>query len=305
MVRSLAKITLALTLVLLLLNGNIFAQDLEPRAQASAPVGVNILMFGYSYSDGNILLDASLPVEGAEAKIHSLVMAYATTLNLFGRLAKIDVGVPFSHGNWHGLLEGEPASATRTGFGDPQVRLGINIVGTPAMVGRDFIKFTERFVAGASLQVRIPLGQYDGDKLANLGTNRWMFKPSIGAALNLGRFVLETSVSIQFFTDNTSFYIGNILSQEPLYALQFHLAYRFKRGFWIALSAGRSWGGKTTLNEDAREDPQNNSRLGITLAVPLRRGHAIMLTYMSGLTVRYGADFDILAVAYQYRWGGR
>ncbi len=290
---------------LMLLNVSVLAQDLEPRAQASAPVGLNILMVGYSYSDGNILLDASLPVEGAEAKIHSLVMAYATTINVFGRLAKLNVAIPFSHGTWQGLLEGEPASATRTGFGDPQVSFGINIVGTPAMVSRDFIRFTERFVMGASFQVRIPLGQYDGDKLVNLGTNRWMFKPSIGAALNLGRFILETSASVKFFTDNTSYYVGNIISQEPLYALQLHLAYRFKRGFWVALSAGRSWGGKTTLNEDDREDSQNNTRLGVTLAVPLRRGHAVMLTYMSGLTVRYGADFDILALSYQYRWGGR
>jgi hypothetical protein len=302
MITLIGKITFMLMLVVMLLNGSVLAQDLEPQAQASAPVGMNILILGYSYSDGNILLDAALPVEGARAKINSLVVGYVTTLNIFGRLAKLDVAVPFSHGTWQGLLEGEPASATRTGFGDPQVRVGINIVGTPAMVGRDFIKFTEKFVVNASLQVRIPLGQYDGDKLVNLGTNRWMFKPNIGAALNLGRWILETSASIQFFTDNTDFYVGNTISQEPLYALQFHLAYRFKRGFWLALSAGRSWGGKTALNEDAREDPQNNSRLGIALAVPLGGGHGIMFTYMSGLTVRYGADFNILAVAYQYRW---
>ena len=301
--KKLKKIALVL-LHLMAYSRIIVGQDLEPRAQASAPVGLHFLVLGYSYSSGNILLDPALPVEGAEAKINSLVISYGTTFNILGRLTKIDLALPFSHGTWQGLLEGEPASATRTGFGDPLIRIGMNLIGTPALHGREFLKFKERFVLGASLQVRLPLGQYNGEKLVNLGTNRFMFKPSIGAAINLGRFVLETSANIQFFTDNTNYYGGNTLSQQPLYALQFHLAYRFKRGFWTALSAGRSWGGKTSLNEGVREDPQNNSRLGVTLVMPLGKGQGIMFTYMSGLTVRYGADFDIIALAYQYRWGG-
>jgi hypothetical protein len=296
------KIGLMLVLVIILLNGSVLAQDLEPRSQAGAPVGVNILILGYSYSDGNILLDQSLPIEGAEAKINALVMGYATTLNIFGRLAKFDVIVPFSHGTWRGLLDGEPASTTRTGFGDPRVRLGINFTGVPALFGKDFVKFHEKFVAGASLQVRIPLGQYNGDKLVNLGTNRWVFKPNLGAAINLGRWIIEGAVSVWIFTANPDFYGHNILTQKPLYAVQLHLAYRFKRGLWAALSLGRSWGGKTTVNDLARDDSQNNSILGLTLALPLYRKHALVLAFKSGITTRYGADFDTVALAYQYRW---
>lgn len=302
MITSIGKITIVLILVIIPLNGRVLAQELEPRSQAGAPVGVNILIFSYAYSDGNILLDPALPVEGAEAKINSLVMGYATTLNLFGRLAKFDVIVPFSHGTWRGLLDGEPASATRTGFGDPRVRLGINFTGVPALFGRDFIKFQEKFVAGASLQVRIPLGQYNGEKLVNLGTNRWVFKPNLGAAINLGRWVIEGAVSAWIFTTNRDFYINNVLTQKPIYTAQMHLAYRFKRGLWAALSLGRSWGGKTAVNDLSRNDNQKNSILGVTLALPLNRGHAVVLAFKSGITTRYGADFKTVALAYQYRW---
>lgn len=39
---------------------------------------------------------------------------------------------------------------------------------------------------GASLQVGAPLGQYDPDRLVNLGTNRWSFRPEFGVSKRLG-----------------------------------------------------------------------------------------------------------------------
>lgn len=303
------KCPIAFVLILMMMCSlftiNAVAQELEPRALAAAPVRMNILLFAYSYSSGNVLLDPSLPIEGAEARVNSFTLAYATTLNIFGRLAKLDVAVPFSHGYWEGLLDGLPASATRTGFGDPAVRLGINLIGTPALYGREFLTFREKFVAGASLQMRLPLGQYDGSKLVNLGTNRWMFRPNIGAAMQLGRWIIETSLSSWLFTKNNDFFGGNTLSQKPLFALQMHLAYNFRRGFWLAASYGKSRGGETIVNGEEKKNVQNNTRFGLTLAVPISGGHAVTLSYISGIVTRYGADFDTLVCSYQYRWGGR
>ena len=74
------------------------AQELEPRTHASAPVRMNIFIMAYAYSSGNVLLDSALPFEDSKAKVNTFTLAYATTLNLFGRLAKLDVVVPFSHG---------------------------------------------------------------------------------------------------------------------------------------------------------------------------------------------------------------
>jgi hypothetical protein len=294
-----------LTLMFSIFTIDAAAQELEPRSLAAAPVKLNILLIAYAYSNGNVLLDSSLPIEDAEARLNTFNLAYATTLNLFGRLAKLDVAIPFSHGNWEGILEGQPASAKRTGFGDPAVRLGINLIGTPALYGREFLTFREKFVLGASLQMRMPLGQYYGDKLVNLGTNRWVFRPTLGAAMRLNRWIFEASLSAWFFTRNGDFFGGTILTQEPMYAIQTHLAYSFRRGFWLAASFGKSRGGKTIVSGVKRSDSQNNIRLGLTLAIPLSGGHGIAISYTSGLVTRYGADFDIFVCAYQYRWGGR
>jgi len=287
------------------LTGDGIAQELEPRAQASAPVRLNILILGYAYSSGNVLLDQALPIEGAKTKVNSLTFAYASTINLFGRLTKLDVVIPFSHGNWEGFELGLPVSVNRTGFGDPLVRLGVNFIGAPALYGREYAGFNEKFVAGASFQMRIPLGQYEANRIVNLGTNRWAFKPNIGAAMNLGKWVIETSIGAWFFTRNDDFFGGNSLWQRPLYSLQAHVAYKFRRGFWLAASYAIGRGGETLLNDEEMGNYQKNSRFGLTFAIPIASGHAVTLSYATGITTRYGADFDTVACAYQYRWSGR
>jgi hypothetical protein len=297
-------VTVVLFGLIFVLPSELDSQELEPRAQAGTPVRLNTLLLVYSYSSGNILLDPALPVEDAEAGVHTISLAYVTTFNLFGRLGKLDVVVPFSHGNWEGLLEGEPASATRNGIGDPLFRIGVNLIGTPALYGRDFSSHREKFVTGFSLQVRVPLGQYDGEKLVNLGSNRWMFRPTLGMNLNVGRWVVESVASAWFFTTNDNFYGGNTLYQRPMYGIQFHVAYKFRVGFWGAVSYGRTWGGKTVTSGEELDNFQKNGRFGATLAVPLGRGHAVSLSYTAGVTTRYGADFDTFALGYRYSWGG-
>lgn len=60
----------------------VHAQDLEPRLYANTPVGVNFLIAGYSYSQGNILTDPSVPLTNGEVTVHSPFLAYARALDL-------------------------------------------------------------------------------------------------------------------------------------------------------------------------------------------------------------------------------
>jgi len=41
---------------------SVFSQDLEPRAYASVPKGINVLAVGYGFNRGNVLTDPALPV---------------------------------------------------------------------------------------------------------------------------------------------------------------------------------------------------------------------------------------------------
>jgi hypothetical protein len=64
------------------------------------------------------------------------------------------------------------------GLGDPLLRISVNFFGAPALSMAEYPAYRQDVIVGASLQVTAPLGQYDPDKLLNVGTNRWPFIPS-------------------------------------------------------------------------------------------------------------------------------
>ena len=78
----------------------------------------------------------------------------------------------------------------------------------------------------------LPLGQYDTQKLVNIGTNRWSFKPEVGVSKTLGPLTLELTTSVTFYTDNDDFFIYRTLKVDPLYAVQGHVIYHTRFGVW-------------------------------------------------------------------------
>ena len=54
-----------------------------------------------------------------------------------------------------------------------------------------------------------------------------------------------------------------------------------------------------------KADLQRNTRVGVTLALPVGRRSALKLAWATGFTTRIGADFNTLGVALQTVWFGR
>jgi hypothetical protein len=94
--------------------------------------------------------------------------------------------------------------------------------------------------------VTAPVGQYDPQKLVNLGTNRWAFKPELGISKAFGPLTVELATGAYFFTDNNQPFRGKNLQQAPIYAVQGHVIYSLGRGIWGALDATYYIGGQTT-----------------------------------------------------------
>jgi hypothetical protein len=155
---------------------------------------------------------------------------------------------------------------------------------------------------GASLVIIAPTGQYESSKLINIGSNRWAFKPEIGLALPVGRCLLETSVAAWFYTDNDAFFGGRRRQQEYIAALQAHLTYSFRPGWWIAASSTYYRGGRTTVGGIENDDVQGNSRAGVALSAPLTAHQSLRLVWSSGVSTRFGGDFDTWGLFWQYAW---
>ena len=278
-------------------------QDLEPRTYSNTPIGLNFLIAGYSYSSGGVVTDSSVPLENADVRSHLALLAYARSIDVWGSSGKFDVIVPYAWTSGSAELNGQPNERDVSGLGDPRLRLSVNFVGAPALTLEEYADYRQDLIVGASLQVTVPAGQYDSDKLLNIGTNRWTISPEIGVSKALGPLILELAAGVSIYTDNDDFFGGNTRSQDPLYAVEAHAIYGFESGIWIALDGTYYTGGETSIDGIANDDLQSNVRVGMTIAVPVDRYNSIKINASSGVSARTGSDFDVIGIAWQYRWG--
>ena len=288
---------------LLISAGSALGQALEPRFYSNAPTGLNFVLGGYTYSTGGLSTDPALNVTDAKLKVHAPVAAYARSGGLFGKSAKFDVATPYVFLSGTGKVNGAPAERKVDGLGDPQFRASINWIGAPALSLQEFKDYQQNFIVGTSLKVTAPFGHYDTEKVVNIGQNRWSFTPEIGASKTFGPLLVELAGAVTVFTDNNDFVQGR-REQDPIYALQGHLIYTFKRGIWVSVNATRYQGGRTTVNGVENADLLQNMRLGMTVAVPVNKRNSIKVYSSAGVSTRTGTDFNTYGAAWQYRWGG-
>jgi hypothetical protein len=280
------------------------AQDIEPRAYSNAPVGVNFLIAGYAYTRGGVVFGPSLPITNPNLHTSNAVFAYARVLDLWGMSAKFDATVPYQWLAGTANFGGQTVPRDVDGFANAAFRLSVNLYGAPALTLKEFAGWEQDVIIGASLRVTAPWSQYDNSKLINIGTNRWSFKPEVGISKAIGPWTLEGAVAATFYTDNSDFFGGKTLAQDPIYSLQGHLIYGFRSGIWASFDTTYFAGGRTTVNGLLNSDLQQNWRLGATLALPVNRENSIKLYASSGVSSRTGNDYDLIGVAWQYRWGG-
>jgi len=280
------------------------AQDIEPRAYSNAPIGVNFLIAGYAYTRGGVAFGPQLPITNPDLNTSSAVIAYARVLDLWGMSAKFDATVPYTWLSGTADYKGETMSRNVNGFANSAFRLSINLYGAPALSLKEFAGWEQDLIIGASFRVTAPWSQYDDSKLVNIGTNRWSFKPEAGISKAVGPWTFEATAGATFYTKNDDFFGGKTLSQDPLYSMQGHVIYGFRSGIWASLDATYFVGGRTTVNGLLNSDLEQNWRIGTTLALPVNRENSIKFYASSGVSSRTGNGYDLIGVAWQYRWGG-
>jgi hypothetical protein len=91
----------------LALPGAVGAQELEARAYANTPVGVNFIALAYAYAAGNVFFDSALPIEDADGRTSIVAARYVRSIGLFGKPGKLKALVPFASGHWDGFIDGE------------------------------------------------------------------------------------------------------------------------------------------------------------------------------------------------------
>ena len=295
---------LAAALTVFLLPLLAAAQTMDPRAYANLPVGLNFLLAGYTYVEGEVGFDASSPLQDGRTRVHALPVGYVRSLDVFGNAGNIALIVPFVDLTATASLNGTTEARREvSGLGDPTLRLAVNFYGAPPLRPAEYAAWRQDLIVGASLAVTAPLGQYDKDRLVNIGTNRWSMKPELGVSQGLGEWTFELAAGVTWFSENDEFFNGNTREQDPLYSLQAHVTRQLGARAWGAFSLTYFDGGRTSINGVEQGEKLGGTRLGLTFSLPVDRQNAVRLSAHGGLSARTGSDFKGVAALWQHAWG--
>jgi hypothetical protein len=283
-------------------------QELAPRAYVITPLGSNAVILTYAYFTGSVLFDGALPITGATGKYSVPVFTYYHAFNFFGRSANASASLPYAVGTFQGQLVGQQRQVYRSGLGDSAFRLAVNLKGGPAMPLQQYARWKQKMLLGASLKVTVPTGQYDATKLINWGSNRWAFKPEVGYSQRFGHWVLDAYGGAWLYTKNTQSYsipLPEPQTESPVGSFEGHLSRDFKPRLWVSIDGNFWFGGIATLNGLTNPATrQTSSRIGATASFPLGKHNSIKASYSNGTYVRFGGNYQTVAVAWQYSWIG-
>ena len=286
---------------------SVVAQDIEPRRWSQFPTGSRFSGIGYMYTSGDVEFDPVLRIDEAKADTHTVALSYIQYFSLFAQTARFDLQLPLHNSEWDGLVDGAPTSVGRNGPGDPHARLSFNFAGAPALNGKEFLAWRAAHPVGTSagiaLDVQLPLGRYDEDKLINLGQNRYVFLPQLGVLHTRGPWSFELTGSAYYFGKNDEFYGDNTLEQDPLYALQTHAVRSFSTGWWFSTGVAYGWGGRSQISGVRKDDSKRNLLYGASFGMPLGRKLSARFGYIRGRPLEdVGTDSHNLFVTWTLRW---
>jgi hypothetical protein len=240
-------------------------------------------------------------------------ISYYHSLSFFKRSANFTATLPYVVGNFKGEVIGNEQKVYRSGLADSVFRFSVNLIGGPAMVPKDFAKWKQKAILGASIQVVAPSGQYYSSHLVNPGNNRWAFKPELGYSRRWGNWILDAYGGVWLFTANSDYLTGSefskrrrTLTQDPVGAIEMHLSYDVKPRLWVSVDGNYWYGGETTVDGAFQVGTlQSNSRIGGTVSLPLTKHQSVKLSYSDGELARIGGTFQTVSFAWQYSWLGR
>lgn len=287
------------------------AQDLSPRAYIITPIHSNAVTLTYGFYRGGVDFDGAAPITNATGTYSVPVVTYYHSINFFGRSANFNASLPYAVGNFQGTVgnQQQQQSIYRSGLTDSTYRLSVNLLGGPAMPAREYAKWKQKVLLGASLKILAPTGQYDPLKLVNWGANRWAVKPELGYSERWGHWVVDAYGGVWFYTKNPQYYsIPRPLPQTeaPIGSFEGHLSYDIKTKLWFSLDGNYWWGGVTSLSGIANPATrQTSSRVGVTASLPFRNHQSFKISYNDGAYIRFGGNYQNVSVAWQYSWVGK
>lgn len=233
------------------------------RDWLNAPINTNFLYLYYTYSNSETSIQSPLPVDGAEVNAHVPILRYARTFDLGGRIAGVQLVVPYALVN--AKLTGTGIERDIDGLGDITAIFLANIYGAPALSLREFADWTPGSYLTGAISITMPTGSYESTRLINPGRNRWAFKPQLAWGTPVGTTDWFTvNGAVEFYQKNDDYFTNRTLKQDPLLTIDAHYSRSLNKAVWVAADAIFTTGGETEIDGVKQGNEQNTLRLGVS-----------------------------------------
>jgi hypothetical protein len=280
------------------------AQFTDPRNYDNTAIGINQLEFNYAYLHANASIDTSLIVTGANLDLNQGTIDYKRYFGFLHRLMWLEAAVPVA--GLGGSVSGTTIQGSTTGAGDSSYQVAMLFKGGPALTVVEFQNHRPTTTLGGSFTITAPTGLYNSNRILNLGSDRWSFKPEIAFTHPFGaeqHWEFNAYANVAFYTDNTSYHGKQILGQDPIPGFEGHISYSFSNSIWASVDARYSSRGTTFLNNLSQNNRQQNFILGSEMGISLSSRNSLLLEFAKAVAHHNGPALVGFSVRYDYTWG--
>jgi hypothetical protein len=310
--------------ILLSLSGTALAVDDGARTYWKQRDGTNVVSFQYlnlnmQASDSQQFDPAGFIYPGADTEANVMIASWAHHMTLGNRASVFSVNVAagsvgvdidtslippgFLPPGTVGTL-----SQSASGYADPTVQLDVNLFGTSGLKSTvDLLNYEPTWTIDAAVLLALPVGEYDGEKLVNMGLNRWYSRFALPIKYHFGAFApgymssFELTPSVWVFAENDDF-LGQSLENDPLLQLEAHLTKDFTRTFFGSLDLLYRGGFQSEINGVEAGEKLDIGNLGFTLNFQAADNLYLRASYSSNVFGDDNLDNSLVRLQLVYGW---
>jgi hypothetical protein len=316
---------LATTAILLSFSDKALAVDDGARAYWKGRDGTTVVSFQYlnlnmQASEAKQFAPNQYIYPNADTEANVMIASWARHMTLFNRPSSLSVNLVAGSAELDasasldsrfvppGQTAGTAFNQSSSGYADPSVQIDINLVGTSKLVSTvDLMNYEPTWTVDAAVMLGVPIGEYDEDKLVNMGLNRWYGRLALPIKYHFGVFSpgymssFEITPSVWIFTENDDF-LGQELENDPLWQIEAHLTQDFTRTFFGSLDLLYRSGFQSEIDGTDVGDDVDIGDFGFTLNFQSTDNLMIRTSYSSNVFGDNDIDNSLLRIQFVYAW---
>jgi hypothetical protein len=311
--------------IILLFSYTLFAQDDGARAYWKGRAGTNAISVEYmpahlGASNSLAFAPGQYIYPNAETDANIFIATWAHHLTIFNRPSSIAVNliggsidvsvntiIPTEL-----VPEGFPPtvgfSQASSGFSDPNMQLVVNLLGTPKLLSNvDLLNYEPTFTIDIAGMLSFPVGQYNEEKLVNIGLNRWYGRIAIPMKYHFGVFSpgymssLEIIPAAWLFTENSDF-MGQKLENKPLWSVEAHLTHDLSPSLFVSIDMLYQTGFESEIDGNEVGEKLEIGQLGFSFNYQVTDNVSIRTGYSSNVFGDANLETSAVRLQFVYAW---